>query len=269
MDIQSLSWSTDLMFFAHVGAIVDRGDYLVVHTPENPGYYWGNHLFFPTPPQVQDISRWRRIFADELGHLDGIEHEAYGWDSPEGVTGHVRPFLDSGFALLQRSVLTASEVHVARHHDQHLTIRPVRSDPDWEAVVQCATTTHAGLDASADRRAGVLDRVTGQMAVYRAFADAGRGQWFAAFKGDVHVGNLGIFTDGRGTGRFQEVVTHPEYRRQGVCCTLVHHASRYAFDEMGVTQLALATDDDGEAKRIYQYLGFTETERQVGLQWPA
>ncbi len=46
MEIQSLGYRTDLIFPKFDGQIIDRGNYLVILTPTNPTYYWGNFLLF-------------------------------------------------------------------------------------------------------------------------------------------------------------------------------------------------------------------------------
>ena len=49
MHIRSLGWRTDLIFPRFDGVVTDRGDYLVVRTPSNPGFYWGNFLLLDAP----------------------------------------------------------------------------------------------------------------------------------------------------------------------------------------------------------------------------
>lgn len=64
---------------------------------------------------------------------------------------------------------------------------------------------------------------------------------------------LGALLMPQATDFFQEVVTHPAYRRQGICRSLTYYAAQYALKSLGA------------AKRIYGQLGFAETERQVGM----
>ena len=52
MEVRSLGYRTDLMIRALEGSqLADRGDYLVVRTPQNPSYWWGNFLLLSDPPQ--------------------------------------------------------------------------------------------------------------------------------------------------------------------------------------------------------------------------
>ena len=63
MLIRSLAYQTDLFFPRFDAEVVDRGDYLVIRTPSNPTFHWGNFLLFAQPPGAGDLNRWRRLFA--------------------------------------------------------------------------------------------------------------------------------------------------------------------------------------------------------------
>jgi hypothetical protein len=47
MRIRSLGYRTDLIFARAHGQVANRGDHLVIRTPSNPGFYWGNFLLSP------------------------------------------------------------------------------------------------------------------------------------------------------------------------------------------------------------------------------
>ncbi|HEX4516894.1 MAG TPA: hypothetical protein VH054_25275 [Polyangiaceae bacterium] len=38
--IRSIGMATDAMFAAFDGAVIDRGEYVVVSTPKNPTFFW-------------------------------------------------------------------------------------------------------------------------------------------------------------------------------------------------------------------------------------
>ena len=82
--------------------------------------------------------------------------------------------------------------------------------------------------------------------------------------GDLLVGGLGITVKG-GIGRFMDVGTHPDFRRRGICRSLVYQASCYTFKHLGTDLLVMAAVIDSEAARIYQQIGFRPVERQVGI----
>jgi GNAT superfamily N-acetyltransferase len=96
-------------------------------------------------------------------------------------------------------------------------------------------------------------------------ADAGLGAWFGAFVEGRLVADRGVFVEG-GVARFQAVETHPEFRRRGICATLVHESARHALATLGAERLVMVADAHYHAGRIYESLGFRPTERQLGME---
>ena len=260
MNVKSLGYQMDLSFPGFDRQVLDRGDYLVVLTPSNPSYYWGNYLLFEDPPEPSDFIRWRDLFSKEIGNQHGISHQAFGWDSPSGELGNVEPFQKAGFKLLQRSVMTTTEVNLPPHYNRELNARPVVTDAEWEMATRCAASHSESVTV-------VNEMVKQEMASWRTVTQSNEGEWYGAFLRDTFVGGLGIYTADE-TGVIDEVVTHPDFRRQGVCRSLVYQASLHAFDHLGVRKLLLAADNGSAAKRIYEQLGFRTVEQQVGIESP-
>ena len=65
------------------GSIVtDHGDHLVVRTPANPSFWWGNFILVARHrPAPVDATRWRALFAREFPDAG---HCAIGVDSVDG-----------------------------------------------------------------------------------------------------------------------------------------------------------------------------------------
>jgi RimJ/RimL family protein N-acetyltransferase len=262
MHLHSLGYRTDLILAAFDGQITDRGDYLVIRTPSNPTFYWGNFLLFARPPQVGDDARWRELFATEIGAPPQVQHQTFGWDSTAGEMGHVQPFLAAGFRLDHSVVLSAQQVQRPANYTPEVTVRPLSSDAEWEQ----ALTQQVELREPEHDEAGYRRFMQGQMARYRAMAAAGLGTWFGAFVGRQLVADLGIFHN-QELGRFQSVETHPDYRRRGIGGTMVYEAARYALTHFGIETLVIVADLDSAAARLYASVGFQPTEQQVGLEW--
>ena len=56
-------WATDLAILEHTGSIVeDHEDHLIVRTPHNPEFHWGNCLFVTDDHTVDDARRWATTF---------------------------------------------------------------------------------------------------------------------------------------------------------------------------------------------------------------
>ena len=262
MEVHSIGYRTDLILPRFDGQIIDRGNYLVILTPTNPTFYWGNFILFPDPPGEADLEKWKAIFAAEISARQKAGHFAFGWDTVRGEMGCVQPFLDEGFNLNQSVVLTARQVAAPPKFNHEITIRPLNEDWEWEQATQnqiaCRDPEHS-LE-------GYRVFKNDQMRRYRRMSAAGLGQWFGAFLGNSLVADLGVYAEGR-IGRFQYVGTHPDFRRRGICGTLVYHASRHAFTEMKLETLVMVADENYHAARIYESVGFQPVEHQVGLDW--
>jgi GNAT superfamily N-acetyltransferase len=261
MDVRSLAWRTDLFFPRFDGIVEDRGDYLVVRTPDNPGFYWGSFLLFAGPPEADSLPGWKRLFAREIAAVQPAGHLAFGWDSPTGERGAVEPFLAEGFLLQENAVLTAAELVPPPHPNRDVSIRPLATDAEWAQALDNQVDCR-GPEFPIDEYRPFKAR---QMARYRRMADAGRGAWLGAFAGERLVADLGVFAGG-GLARFQMVETHPDFRGRGICATLVHESARYARAVLGAETLVITADEHYHAGRIYESLGFRRTERQLGVE---
>jgi ribosomal protein S18 acetylase RimI-like enzyme len=260
MDLQSLAWRTDLALLGYSGSeVVDRGDHLVVRTPENPTYYWGNFLLLDRAPAAADLPGVLARFEQEYA---GSRHRALGVDGTDGSVDDLAALREAGFDIDGSAVMTATSVHAPPRPNTEAVIRPLASDDDWQRQV--------GLHLAGEEDDLSVEFATGKTRAHRRLVEQGRGQWFGAFLGDELVASLGIFVASEGLARFQDVKTHPDYRGRGLCGTLVHAAGRHAFDELGVHTLVMVADPDYLAIRVYRSVGFEETETQLqALRKPA
>jgi predicted GNAT family acetyltransferase len=94
---------------------------------------------------------------------------------------------------------------------------------------------------------------------------AGLGNWWGAFLDGKMVSSLGLFLE-HGVGRFQNVETHPNFQRQGLCGTLVHTAAKHAFETLNARVLVMCADPEYHAARIYESVGFKPNETQIALE---
>lgn len=259
MEVLSLGYRTDLLFHRYEGEVVERPDCLVIRTPEQPGYYWGNLLLFPSPPAPGDCPRWMARFREEFADLPGVRHQTFAWDAPGGETGDLDPFLAEGFAYDPGQVLHAREVHPPPRPLEELEVRPLRTPEEWQAAVECQVACRDPVFSEAAYR----EFSRGRMERLGAMASEGLGWWFGAFLDGLQVGSLGIYLEGE-VGRFQIVGTLPEYRRRGVCGTLVHRSSLQAL-AAGARELVLVAELGSPAERVYGSVGYGPLEIQPGL----
>jgi hypothetical protein len=104
VEITSTAYRTDLALLELGGSVVDdRGDRLVVRTPSNPSFHWGNFLLLDRVPAAKDVP-----FL--LGELDAMfpasHHRALGVDGTlPPPADALRPLQDAG--LRPRRVVRA------------------------------------------------------------------------------------------------------------------------------------------------------------------
>src|SRR4051794_13708837 len=135
MDISGLGWRTDLALLTISGSVLeDRGDHIVVRTPDNPTFWWGNFLMLAGPPtDAADARQWLGAFEAEF---PTARHRPFGTDGPRGSAADAAPFTALGLAPEVSSVMTATSVHAPPRPNDDATYRPLDSDADWEQQVR-------------------------------------------------------------------------------------------------------------------------------------
>ena len=253
----STAFLTDMIFWRAEGEVVDRGDYWLIRTPSNPTFYGGNLLVFDHPPAEGEGERWLEAFEREFAGEPEVRHVLLMWDVPEtGEEGAVAPFLKRGFDIQTNITLIAAEVEPPPKVNREISVKRIETEAEWQAV----------LDNQLRRRDERFDPEP-----YRAFKEKwlaarrrlvreGKGDWYGAFLDGRLVADLGLFREGD-VARFQDVGTHPEFRRRGICGTLVYEASREALGAGRVKTLVMVADEGYHAARIYQRVGFKPKER--------
>lgn len=228
MDLRSFGNRTDLIFQRFEGEVIDRGNYLVLLTPSNPTYRWGNMLLFTDPPGVGDFERWRYLFEQEVGAPPEVSHVVFAWDTVSGEVGHIQPFLEAGFELDRSVVLITNAVKPPPRVNNDIDIRPLVTNAEWQGALDLQVLCR---DEREDET-GYRTLKARKMKQYREMVHAGIGRWFGAYLDGSLVADMGLFVE-NGVGRFQAVETHPDYRQRGICGTMVHDIANRGFEEMG------------------------------------
>ncbi len=261
-DDLSLGWRTDLIFARFDGQVIDRGDHLLVRTPGNPTYWWGNFLLYRQPPDAGDLARWMAAFDEEIATPQPEStHRAFGLDV--GERPRLPPeFAAAGFALNEATVLTLARGQPrapVRALPAGAEFRVLELPRDGAAVVD----KQVAVDAARYEPQGYRVFAERQMARYAAMQCAGLGHWLgivAQFDGrPVLAASCGLFRDparADGLGRFQYVSTHPAWRRRGLCTALVDAACRHGFEAMDLRTLVMVADPADVAIGIYESVGF-------------
>jgi GNAT superfamily N-acetyltransferase len=257
VEVRSLGYRTDLMIRVLEGSQVeDRGDYLVIRTPSNPTYWWGNFLLLASPKPGQ-AARWVAAFRSEF---PAAGHVAIGLDVTELSAVDIGEYVAQDLVLERSSVLTAQDLAEPPRPNRHAAYRELSGDDDWRQSAELRAVVYA------DEPGGDPEFMDARVAAERALTESGHGSWFGAFVDGRLVAQLGIITDGSGVARYQNVETHPDWRRRGLAGSLVWHAGRHGLDTLGASTLVIVADPHADAIRVYRTLGFADAETQVGFE---
>lgn len=243
-----LGWHTDLAVLRVGGSEVETSDdHLVVRTPQNPAYYWGNFVLVTDPAATDDPGRWLSAFEETFP------------EAPHRAIGMVAaPSDEDAWAALDLEiehddVLATTTCPAPTPLPQGYLVRQIDDAIGWDQSTGLRIAEFAGESA---HEAEFERRSTEQRA---ELTRRGLTAWFAAFEGDRLVAELGIVDCGDGVARYQSVVTGAAHRRRGLAGHLLGVAASWAA-ERGAHTWVIVADDGSPAARLYQARGFAPTD---------
>jgi hypothetical protein len=256
--IKSLSYSTLLHVLSFTSSIEEKEAYLVIRTVDNPGHKWGNFLMFPNPPQKQDYKRWTKAFKVEFSDVL-VKHMAFAWDSIDGASGEIKAFEEKGYYFEYDDIMVASEVVKPDKFNDAITVKAVISEEDWEQAVML------NMKVSGDESDAYATFIRRLMTKYREICFANQCSWIGAYLKDELVADLGLFHAGELRGLAAMVKTHPDFREQGICRTLLYEASLMGFEQMRFNKIIMVADRACRARRVYASVGYKVEEKGASL----
>jgi GNAT superfamily N-acetyltransferase len=256
MHVESPGLATDLAMLELQGSIIrDHGDHLVIRTPDNPTFWWGNFLLLERAVPGHEIPHWIERFEQEF---PGATHQTFGFTDSGGDYSAWR---EQGFDVEADAALTMTKVPTWMPMDEaEVSIRHFAERRDWQQAAELGASDAPIRELEA-RLVFEERRAAGQ----KALVDDGRGAWFGAFIGERLVAKLGVVRLGT-RARYQDVVTHHGYRRRGIAARLVRIAGEWALTDPDVRELVIVAADGGPAIGLYQRLGFEESSRHIGVE---
>jgi ribosomal protein S18 acetylase RimI-like enzyme len=261
MRVRSLGYQTDLAVrLAEGSTVTDRGDHIVVRTDQNPRYWWGNFILLARAPRGSEIAGWLDRFARTF---PAARHRTFGVDVTRAAEVDEAVFTAAGLAADRGIVLTAAGVREPPRLHPGAAIRPLAGADDWRQACEL----RAACSAADDQAASPEDHqfIELRTIARRQLAEARRATWFGAFTCGRLVAQLGLVPLPGRLARFQDVETHPSFRRQGLAGTLVWHAATYGVDELRATRLVIVAEHGSAATRIYASVGFQPAEDTIGF----
>lgn len=252
----TLGWQSDAVAMAGLSQVTDRGDHIVLCTPDEPNFWWANAVI------AKGALRVARMQAHFAAAFPDAAHVSLGWD--RAVDAPLDEGAPPGFAWDPCDVMVWSGGRDRPTAPDGVTLRPLNGTNDWQQSMdlQGIIGREAGYD-SPDHPA----YLRGRSAARQRQIAAGQGAWFGAFSGPDLVAQLGVLHDGH-LARFQDVETNPNWRRRGIASGLIGHALGWIAG-LGLSgpRVIVADQDDGPG-RLYQRLGFRVVDRQITLCRP-
>jgi len=230
------------------------GDCIAVHWPDRRDFNDLNALWPRSAPAVDDLpallETWREQFEGT-----GVQARVLCWEESGAQDPADSPWAEGDsfedFRLSRLEVLRCSRPAEVRRNGA-LEVRPVEGDEDWRQVVEMNVEVH-GFDDEA--RATFCSWMIGQR--HRGACEGGRATWWAAWSEGRPVPSAGLYRAESAPARFQEVVTHPEFRRRGAATSLMSTM----LETGGPEGSLLIAECGSEAHRIYSRLGFEPVSR--------
>ncbi|RNI23935.1 GNAT family N-acetyltransferase [Flexivirga caeni] len=243
---------TDLGILRLQGAQVsDRGDHLVIRSPANPEFHWGNFVLVTTG-DPEDADRWLTVFAAEFPQAGHVAIDLPSLPRTDRYAAH-------GVSLDTDTVLTSSAIPRQRPLAEGYIVRELVTDDDWERVVHRAVAEN---DVTGEQEPAGFERFSrDQAAARRALIATGNAAFFGVFAGGDLAAELGIVLLGD-TARYQSVGTQAEHRRRGLAGHLLGVAARWAADR-GATEWVIVTESTNPAARLYRSVGFADAAQTV------
>jgi GNAT superfamily N-acetyltransferase len=246
MKIITAGWETDLAILRHSGSLIEEyEDHLVIRSPRNPDYHWGNFILVTNSSLVNDSDRWMQTFADAFPEATWI---AIGLPQyPQSVDNWAAP----GIEIERIEVLKALEHPATPEISLGYSSRQFE-EGDWKLLL--------AREISENKRSGEHDALSFERYIskairgYEELCRKGLAAWFGAFHESELVADLGIVICEE-SARYQSVQTDEEHRRNGLASHLLGKAANWA-GQKGCTSWVIVTESTNDAGRIYRKAGF-------------
>jgi GNAT superfamily N-acetyltransferase len=254
----SLSLRSEIAVFRELGEVLPRDDYVVLRSPRNQTYRWGNRIHWLSPFEERRLKEQKAIFQQHFRDLPLVRHFTISWDDSAAQPIDLARLEQLGFSPDPSVTLLLKEIAKPHHFNSQIVCRPLNSTMEWDRAftqqIQVRSKNYSAEDYQSYLRP--------KFDAYRRLPSHSTGEWYGAFLADQLAGNLGVIWD-QEIVRFQLVATDPAYQRQGICSTLLWHACHDLRRRFPTLPCVIMADPDYHAISIYKEIGFEMCERQV------
>jgi GNAT superfamily N-acetyltransferase len=259
-------WRTDFTMHGVAGVVEPHDDCLVVRTPSNPTFYWGNLLLLEHAPRDEDVGHWLARFEAQITQRQpesdhvaiGINEPYAGQRLPQWEAAGLEMHVNAVMRLAPGKLVDAATLPPPKAAE--LIVRPIDWANEVDAIITLECADVHGFEPAGYR--AYRERLFGH---YRVLHAQGRAEWFGVWCDGVLAADCGLVRDHASPGataRFQRVATHPDWRRRGLARALVHGAGRHALQVWQAAEVIMVADPDDIAIHLYRSLGWREFERE-------
>lgn len=241
---------------------IDTDDVIVLSSPDDPNYYFGNLLALKIPLDCLSPTQWLQRFQERFQHLPAVKHCTLVWVREEPIPVNVSRFMQLGFDYEENHVLYLKREHF-RSPDQlnvEVDYRPLVTDDDWSQW----TSLNIAEQIESHTEEELRPYLAGRIRNYHALKQKGLGETLGAFHNGRLIGYAGLYHL-NGLGRYQNVHVIPEFQNRHMARTLLTHLTQRLPET--VDELVIVADEHYHASKLYQSLGFTIAERECSLCW--
>jgi GNAT superfamily N-acetyltransferase len=258
--VKTLAMKTDL-FFHQLEASMDYiKDYILVKTKTRPEYFWGNYLI--TTKKIDSTETLQNILATYSEFFKSHnDFKTIAFDISDGDIGDETILSEQGFTIERNKLLSTSEVNPPPKFNEKFEFKQISITSEIEQLIEVHVSEDWYLPKEQE-----IPFLNDKFKSLNELEKRGIGKRFGAYIDGKLVADLGIYSEGT-LGRFNDVATHKEYQRRGLCGSLVYKASQYAFEKMGIDLLTMQADENYHAAKIYESVGFKEIETIRSAQW--
>ena len=239
-------WETDLAILKHSGSVIEEfKDHILIRSPHNPDYHWGNFILVTNKALVDDSNRWMQAFHDAFPEANWVAIGLTEYPKAE------QSWQSHGLELERMDVLksnvTPSIPEISPVYESRIF-----QEEDWDLLIAKEISENK---KSGEHESESFDRfITNSINGSKELSRIGIAAWFGAFYESELVASLGIILCGD-IARYQSVQTTEEHRRQGLASHLLGKAANWARLK-GCRTLVIVTESTNDAGRVYRKAGF-------------
>ena len=255
--LNNYCFKTDFFFLKEGGIVEEFEDYILIKTPNNPTFYFGNYLLLKNAPKSDQRADLEKLF-DEIITVKETRHYNFCWTDPSKED--YSDFINAGYEYQVCLSLVAykDDLIVPKRLNEEIEIRAFDGESDWQKWLELEIEERE----PSSTEEGFTVYIEKKKTKYLKMCEKGKGNFYGAFINGELAASAGLFFED-GVGRFQMVVTRTKHRRKGICTTLIYTMMKKYFQKLDY--LVIVAVEGYHALDIYKNLGFKEKDYQVSL----